>query len=64
MSMSDQHDDQSPNTADIDSPAQAGPRRTWEEPKLAFVEPKLVKQGEMKQITTQGSLGTFFPDLD
>jgi hypothetical protein len=62
MSMNDQHDDDRPNTADIDSPTQAGPRRTWEEPKLEFVEPKLVKQGEMKQITTQGLIGTFVPD--
>ena len=61
MSMSDQHDDNRPTIADIDSPAQAGPRRTWEEPKLAFVEPKLVKQGEMKQITAQGLIASFDP---
>ena len=59
MPKSDQHDDNL-NAADNDSPTQAG-RRTWEEPKLEFVEPKLVKQGEMKQITTQGLIGTFVP---
>jgi hypothetical protein len=44
--------------------AQAAPvaeRGTWQEPKLTFVEPVLVKQGEMKQITTQGFFGTFAP---
>ena len=60
---SDQHDDNRPNVADNDSPTQAG-RRTWEEPKLEFVEPKLVKQGEMKQITAQGLVGTFDPGDD
>ena len=59
MSKSDQHDDNL-NAADNDIP-QAGSRRAWEEPKLEFVEPKLVKQGEMK-ITTQGLIGTFVPE--
>jgi hypothetical protein len=58
MSKSDQHDDNL-NAADNDAP-QSGTRRTWEEPKLEFVEPKLVKQGEMK-VTTQGLIGTFVP---
>jgi hypothetical protein len=37
-------------------------RKDWQEPKLEFVEPRLVKQGEMKQLTTQGFIGTFIPD--
>lgn len=37
------------------------PRRAWQEPKLQFVKPTLVKQGEMKQITA-GFIGTFVPD--
>ena len=59
--MSDQNDDNR-NATGIDSPTQAEARRPWEEPKLEFVEPKLVKQGEMKRITTQGLIGTFVPD--
>jgi hypothetical protein len=58
--MSDERKDNRGNAGDNDSPTQAA-RRTWEEPKLEFVEPKLVKQGEMKQTTTQGLIGTFVP---
>ena len=45
-----------------DAPSHTETRRPWQEPKLEFVEPKLVKQGEMKQITAQGFVGTFVPD--
>ena len=41
---------------------QVDTKHAWQEPKLEFVEPKLVKQGEMKQITAQGFIGTFVPD--
>lgn len=37
-----------------------GDRQTWEEPRLQFVEPRLVKQGEMKRVT--GFFGTFVPN--
>lgn len=33
-------------------------KQTWEEPKLAFVEPKLAKQGGLKDLT--GGNGSFF----
>ena len=59
MSKSDQHDDNL-NATDHDAP-QAGSRRTWEEPKLEFVEPTLVRHGDMK-VTTQGLIGTFVPE--
>jgi len=35
-------------------------KQMWEEPKLAFVEPKLTKQGGLKEITA-GFFGTFTP---
>lgn len=35
-------------------------KQTWEEPKLAFVEPKLTKEGGLKDITA-GFFGTFTP---
>ena len=59
--MSDKHDDNR-NVEDNDVHTRSETRRAWQEPKLEFVEPKLVKQGEMKQITTQGFVGTFVPD--
>jgi hypothetical protein len=34
-------------------------KKRWEEPKLTFLEPKLTKQGELKDVT--GFLGTFSP---
>ena len=40
------------------SPSQS--RAAWQEPTLKFVEPKLTKQGDMKQITA-GFIGTFVP---
>jgi hypothetical protein len=60
--MSDQHDQNSRNVESNDLPSKTETRRPWQEPKLEFVEPKLVKQGEMKQITGQGFVGTFVPD--
>ena len=35
-------------------------KHTWEEPKLDFVEPKLTKQGALKDITA-GFFGSFSP---
>ena len=60
--MSDQHDARGQSVQDSGTPSQSEARRPWQEPKLEFVEPKLVKQGEMKQITAQGFVGTFVPD--
>ena len=45
-----------------DAPVSTAQSKTpWAVPKLKFVEPKLTKQGEMKQITA-GFIGTFVPD--
>ena len=41
--------------AQVDLPAD---RKTWEEPKLAFVEPKLTKHGNLEKIT--GMPNSFF----
>jgi hypothetical protein len=45
-----------------DSPAVALPRTKapWQEPKLAFVEPKLTPHGELKHVTG-AFFGTFTP---
>jgi hypothetical protein len=44
------------------TPATPAENRTpWEAPKLEFVEPRLVKHGEMKRITA-GFIGTFVPE--
>ena len=39
-------------------PAQES-KKPWEEPKLAFVEPKLTKHGDLKNLT--GFFGSFSP---
>jgi len=37
-------------------------RQPWQEPKLAFVEPKLTAHGDLKQVTgQQGFFGGFTP---
>ena len=36
-------------------------RQPWQEPKLAFVEPKLTPHGDLKQVTGQGFFGGFTP---
>jgi hypothetical protein len=41
------------------SPATA--KKPWQEPKLAFVEPKLTKQGSLEEVTGQGFFGGFTP---
>jgi len=40
------------------SPSQS--KKRWQEPKLAFVEPKLTKHGELKEVTGQ-FFGAFSP---
>jgi hypothetical protein len=42
-------------------PPAAPLKAPWCEPKLAFVEPELRKQGEMTELTGQGFFGTFIP---
>ena len=36
-------------------------KQPWQEPKLAFVEPKLTPHGDLKQVTG-GFFGTFIPE--
>ncbi len=44
----------------IQSPQET--KKPWEEPKLAFVEPKLTKHGDIKGLTGEdGFFGTFSP---
>jgi hypothetical protein len=50
-----EHDNAPPEPPDADAKA------PWCEPKLAFVEPELKKQGEMTELTGQGFFGTFTP---
>lgn len=45
---------------DLQGQVEAETKPTWEEPKLAFVEPKLTKQGDLKEITA-GFFGSFTP---
>jgi hypothetical protein len=59
--MTDKHHDDDQSVEDSEARAQAETKHTWQEPKLEFIEPKLVKQGEMKQATAQGFIGTFVP---
>jgi hypothetical protein len=36
-------------------------RQPWQEPKLAFVEPKLTAHGDLKKVTGDGFFGGFTP---
>ena len=42
-------------------PAPTVDKKPWQEPKLAFVEPKLTKHGSLEEITGQGFFGGFTP---
>lgn len=37
-------------------------KKPFQEPKLEFIEPKLVKHGDATELTKQGFFGTFTPD--
>jgi hypothetical protein len=41
------------------APRDSEGKKTWEEPKLTFVEPKLTKHGSLQEIT--GFFGAFSP---
>ena len=43
------------------SSSQSSGKKPWQEPKLAFVEPKLTKHGALEEVTGQGFLGAFTP---
>jgi len=44
---------------DLKSQSEQESKKPWEEPKLDFVEPKLTKHGDLKNLT--GFFGTFSP---
>jgi len=47
---------------DEESPSSpSGAKKPWQEPKLAFVEPKLTKHGTLKEVTGEGFFGGFTP---
>lgn len=37
-------------------------KRPFQEPKLTFIEPEVVKHGDATKLTKQGFFGTFTPD--
>ena len=37
-------------------------KRPFQEPKLKFIDPEVVKHGDATQLTKQGFFGTFTPD--
>jgi hypothetical protein len=43
------------------SPASPPEKKPWEEPKLAFVEPKLTKHGDLEKVTGNPKDGFFGP---
>ena len=49
---SDQEQSTTPTSAD---------KQPWQEPKLAFVEPKVTSHGDLKQVTGDGFFGGFTP---
>jgi hypothetical protein len=42
-------------------PSPSPDKKPWQEPKLAYVEPKLTKQGKLEEVTGQGFFGGFSP---
>ena len=45
------------------APSSLPDKKSWEEPKLAFVEPKLIKHGSLEKVTRDpnGFFGCFSP---
>jgi hypothetical protein len=39
------------NNRETGAPSPPAERKAWEEPKLAFVEPKLTKHGDLEKVT-------------
>jgi hypothetical protein len=62
MSETKRNDGTGAETAKTAVPKEA--KQVWDEPKLAFVEPKLVRHGEVKRLTGTGFVGTFVPEED
>jgi hypothetical protein len=46
---------------DTASPASPPEKKEWEEPKLAFVEPKLTQHGDLEKVTGGRKNGFFGP---
>ena len=44
-----------------ESTPQSSGKEPWQEPKLAFVKPKLTKHGSLEEVTGDGFLGGFSP---
>ena len=51
----------SKRTPETESSSVPADRKPWEEPKLAFVEPKLTKHGDLEKVT--GKRNSFFGEF-
>lgn len=60
MKTVNDHQSSSVNTDATSGSASQGEKRTWEEPKLKFVTPKLTRHGKLERFTG-GFFGTFSP---
>ena len=45
------------------APSEPADRKPWEEPKLAFVEPKLTKHGDLEEVTGKRKRNGFFGEF-
>ncbi len=45
------------------APSRPADRKAWEEPKLAFVEPKLTKHGDLEKVTGKRKRNGFFGEF-
>ena len=61
--MQDEKNELSSNQADGQESASTptSGKESWQEPKLAFVEPKLTKHGSLEEVTGGGFFGGFTP---
>jgi hypothetical protein len=50
-----------PQEMEAEESSQSAGKKPWQEPKLAFVEPKLTKHGTLEEVTGQGFFGGFTP---
>jgi len=50
------------NEAEEPASSESSGKKPWQEPKLAFVEPKLTKHGTLEEVTGQGFFGGFTPE--
>ncbi len=56
----EQKNSQRPRREETHISEQPAGKQQWQEPKLAFVKPKLTKHGELKEVTA-GFFGGFSP---